>query len=130
MSELVYIFYLIINIVGGGGRRKAKAKFSFPCHSDKKDLSLAASDSNKRIASDNIAIADEIGAATDDEMDNFMADWHDNQIPPSKQGHEHDTRGHSMAEILSGYLKKNDLQEGSSELVSLFSIYFSSRSTV
>lgn len=95
---------------------------------------MVVSDRNEGTSSDNIAIADEIGAATDDEMDNYMADCqlnvHGNQSLPFEMVHKHGIRGNSMADILNGYLEKSDLREGSSELVSLFSINFSSGSTV
>ncbi|KAH6766378.1 hypothetical protein C2S52_017361 [Perilla frutescens var. hirtella] len=105
---------------GGGGRRKAKAKFSFPCHSDKKELSLVVSDGNIGTSFANIPAADEVGAVSDDEMDNYMADSelnvHDKHIPPFEMAHKHDTREHSMAEILSSFLEMSDMQEGSSKL--------------
>lgn len=116
---------LIINIVGGGGKRKAKAKFSFPCHSDKTDLSLVVSDSNGETSSDNIHIADVIGAAADDEMQDNMADSqlniHDKRVLPFEMAHKNEARRHSMAEIISGFLEKSDSQKGSSKLVSSLS---------
>lgn len=128
------MLYLIINNVGGGGRRKAKVKFSFPCHSDKPDLSLVVSDSDGGTSSDKILIADEIGDVADDEMHNNMADSqlniHNKHILPFEMPHNHETRGHSMAEILGGFLERSDLQEESSKLVSLSSINLSPGSTV
>lgn len=128
------MLYLIINIVGGGGRRKAKAKFSFPCHSDKTDLFLVVSDSDGGTSSDNIIEANEIGAVADDEMHNNMADSqlniHDKRILPFELAHKHDTGGHSMAEVLGGYLERSDLQVESSKLVSLSSKNFFPRSTM
>lgn len=116
---------LIINIVGGGGKRKAKAKFSFPCHPDKTDLSLVVSDSNGETSSDNIHIADVIGAAADDEMQDNMADSqlniHDKRVLPFEMAHKNEARRHSMAEIISGFLEKSDPQKGSSKLVSSLS---------
>ncbi|XP_042044630.1 uncharacterized protein LOC121790503 isoform X1 [Salvia splendens] len=113
---------------GGGGRRKAKVKFSFPCHSDKPDQSLVVSDSDGGTSSDKILIADEIGDVADDEMHNNMADSqlniHNKHILPFEMPHNHETRGHSMAEILGGFLERSDLQEESSKLVSLSSINF------
>lgn len=112
---------LIINIVGGGGKRKAKVKFSFPCHSDKPE-SLVVSDSNGETSSDNVHISDEIGAAADDEMHDNLADSqvniHDKRVLPFEIAHKHEARGHSMADIISGFLEKSDPQEGSSKLVS------------
>lgn len=112
---------LIINIVGGCGKRKAKAKFSFPCHSDKPE-SLVVSDSNGETSSDNVHISDEIGAAADDETQDNLADSqvsiHDKRILPFEIAHKHEGRGHSMADIISGFLEKSDPQQGSSKLVS------------
>ncbi|XP_057782369.1 uncharacterized protein LOC131000470 isoform X3 [Salvia miltiorrhiza] len=105
---------------GGRVRRKAKVKFSFPCHSDKTDPSLVVSDSDGGASSDNILVADEIGAVADDEMHINMADSqlniHDKRIHPFEMSHKHDTRGHSMSEILGSFLERSDLQEGSSKL--------------
>ncbi|XP_047966448.1 uncharacterized protein LOC125210876 isoform X2 [Salvia hispanica] len=105
---------------GGRGRRKAKVKFSFPCHSDKPDQSLVVSDSDEGTSSDKILIADEIGDVVDDEMHNNLADSqlniHNKHILTFEMPHNHDTRGHSMAEILGGFLERSDLQEESSKL--------------
>ncbi|XP_041990756.1 uncharacterized protein LOC121741888 isoform X2 [Salvia splendens] len=105
---------------GGRGRRKAKVKFSFPCHSDKPDQSLVVSDSDGGTSSDKILIADEIGYVVDDEMHNSLADSqlniHNKHILTFEMPHNHDTRGHSMAEILGGFLERSDLQEESSKL--------------
>ncbi|KAL1558431.1 hypothetical protein AAHA92_08899 [Salvia divinorum] len=102
---------------GGGGRRKAKVKFSFPCHSDKPDQSLVVSDSDGGATSDKILIADEIGdVADDDNMADSQLNIHDKHILPFEMPHNHDTRGHSMAEVLGGFLERSDLQEESYKL--------------
>lgn len=128
------MLYLLINNIGGRGRRKAKVKFSFPCHSDKPDQSLVVSDSDEGTSSDKILIADEIGDVVDDEMHNNLADSqlniHNKHILTFEMPHNHDTRGHSMAEILGGFLERSDLQEESSKLVRLSSMNFSPGSTV
>lgn len=95
---------------------------------------MVVSDSDGGTSSDNILVADEIGAVADDEMHNNMADSqlniHDKHILPYEMAHKHDTRGQSMAEILGGFLERGDLQEGSPKLVSLSSINLSLGSTV
>ncbi|KAI3449516.1 hypothetical protein Pfo_006181 [Paulownia fortunei] len=111
---------------GGGGRKKAKPKFLFRFHSRKKDHSLVVSDRNGRASSNHIPLPDEIGAAADEDVDNFLPEsqliFHDkeseqpeNHIVPFELAHKHDFK-HSMAEFLYCYEEKSDLQQGSSEL--------------
>ncbi|KAL7112688.1 hypothetical protein ACP275_04G018100 [Erythranthe tilingii] len=109
---------------GGGGRKKSKPKFSFGSHSCTKDLIVT--DRQGTTSSDNIPTPVEIGAAADEDMEEFMGeskfDLHDrkpeepeNHIVPFELAHKHDSKEHSMADLLYSFEAKNEMLQGSSE---------------
>ncbi|KAK6127403.1 hypothetical protein DH2020_038846 [Rehmannia glutinosa] len=59
---------------GGGSKQKSKPKFLFRLRSRKEDLSLVVDDRNGKTSSEDSPPPDEIGAAADEDMDEYIAE--------------------------------------------------------
>lgn len=124
--------YVILNVVGGGARKKAKPKFLFPSRSHEKNLSLVVSDSSGRTSSDSIPLAVDLVVAADEGTNdseaesqlNFLDEESEllgNHMVQFELAHKQDIIGPLMVESPNCFLEKSN-QHGSSEVVCLISI--------
>ncbi|KAK6115030.1 hypothetical protein DH2020_007299 [Rehmannia glutinosa] len=124
--QLIFM-YQIRNAAGGGSKQKSKPKFLFRLRSRKEDLSLVVDDRNGKTSSEDSPPPDEIGAAADEDMDEYIAESQlifrdqefeqpENGTVPFELAQKHDFKEHSMAEFLDCFNESSNLQQGSSEL--------------